>query len=97
MEDGMETMKAVVFHGVSDLRLEEVPRPRATAGQAVLRITATPICGTDVHIVKGEYPVGSGLIQGHEPVGVSAELGEGLEEILSSRRSVPAARNGCDD
>ena len=49
----METMKAVVFNGVNDLRLEEVPRPRAKAGQAVIRITATTICGTDVHIVKG--------------------------------------------
>ena len=38
----METMKAVVFHGVNDLRLEEVPRPRPKAGQAVIRITAKP-------------------------------------------------------
>ena len=76
----MNTMKAVVFHGVNDIRVQEVARPRPKAGEAVIRITATTICGTDVHIVKGEYPVQSGLILGHEPVGVIAELGEGLDD-----------------
>ena len=72
-------MKAVMFRGIYDLRVEEVARPRPRAGQAVIRITATTICGTDVHIVKGEYPVEKGLILGHEPVGVIDELGGGLE------------------
>ena len=76
----MDTMKAVVFRAVDDLRLEEVPKPRAKAGEAVIRILATTICGTDVHIVKGEYTVRAGLILGHEPVGVIDELGEGLED-----------------
>ena len=76
----MQKMKAVVFHGVGDLRVQDVPRPRPKAGEAVIRITATTICGTDVHIVKGEYPVKEGLILGHEPVGVIHELGSGLEE-----------------
>ena len=76
----MEKMKAVVFRGVDELRIEEVARPRPRAGEAVIRITATTICGTDVHIVKGEYPVEKGLILGHEPVGVIHELGEGLED-----------------
>jgi len=76
----MDTMKAVVFHGINDLRLEQVARPRPRAGEAVIRVTATTICGTDVHIVRGEYPVRPGLILGHEPVGVIAELGEGLEQ-----------------
>jgi threonine dehydrogenase-like Zn-dependent dehydrogenase len=76
----MQKMKAVVFRGVGDLRIEDVPRPKPKAGEAVIRITATTICGTDVHIVKGEYPVSEGLILGHEPVGVIHELGSGLEE-----------------
>jgi hypothetical protein len=76
----MHKMKAMVFRGVGDLRLEDVPRPRPNAGEAVIRITATTICGTDVHIVKGEYPVKEGLILGHEPVGVIHELGSGLDE-----------------
>jgi threonine dehydrogenase-like Zn-dependent dehydrogenase len=76
----METMKAVVFRGVNDLRIQEVPKPQPHAGEAVIRIAVTTICGTDVHIVKGEYPVRSGLILGHEPVGVIDALGEGLDD-----------------
>ena len=92
----METMQAVVFHGVGDLRLDEVPRPRPRAGEAVIRITATTICGTDVHIVKGEYPVRPGLILGHEPVGVIAELGEGLdEEYRVGQRVIVGAITPC--
>jgi len=44
----MNTMKAVVFHGVNDIRVEEVARPRPKPGEAVIRITVTTICGTDV-------------------------------------------------
>ena len=71
----MATMRATVFHGVNDIRLDEVVRPRAGVGDAVIRITLTTICGTDLHIMRGEYPVKPGLIIGHEPVGVIEELG----------------------
>jgi len=92
----MNTMKAVVFHGVNDIRIEEVARPRPKAGEAVIRITATTICGTDVHIVKGEYPVRPGLILGHEPVGVIEELGEGLEgEYTAGQRVIVGAITPC--
>ena len=92
----MDTMKAVVFQGVNDLRLEEVPLPRARQGEAVIRITATTICGTDVHIVKGEYPVRPGLILGHEPVGIIHELGEGLEnEYAVGERVIVGAITPC--
>jgi threonine dehydrogenase-like Zn-dependent dehydrogenase len=92
----MNTMKAVVFHGVNDIRVEEVARPRPKAGEAVIRITATTICGTDVHIVKGEYPVRPGLILGHEPVGVIEELGEGLEgEYTVGQRVIAGAITPC--
>jgi threonine dehydrogenase-like Zn-dependent dehydrogenase len=92
----MDTMKAVVFHGVDDIRVEEVARPRPKAGEAVIRITATTICGTDVHIVKGEYPVRPGLILGHEPVGVIEELGEGLEgEYTVGQRVIVGAITPC--
>ena len=76
----MKTMKAVVFKGKDRIAVETVPKPIPKAGQAVIRITATTICGTDVHIVRGEYPVRPGLILGHEPVGVIDELGEGLSD-----------------
>jgi threonine dehydrogenase-like Zn-dependent dehydrogenase len=92
----MQKMKAVVFHGVDDLRVEDVPRPRPKAGEAVIRITATTICGTDVHIVKGEYPVKQGLILGHEPVGVIHELGSGLEEDYTvGQRVIVGAITPC--
>src|ERR1700746_3708710 len=75
----MNTMKAVVFKGKDRIAVEEVPKPSPGPGEAVIRITTTTICGTDVHIVRGEYPVRPGLILGHEPVGVIAELGPGLD------------------
>ena len=92
----MQKMKAVVFHGVNDIRVEDVPRPRPKVGQAVIRITATTICGTDVHIVKGEYPVQAGLILGHEPVGVIHELGAGLEDDYAvGQRVIVGAITPC--
>lgn len=92
----MALMKAVVFRGVNHLVLEERPRPVPRAGEAVIRITATTMCGTDVHIVKGEYPVQPGLILGHEPVGVVEALGEGLEhEYEIGQRVVAGAITPC--
>ncbi|HEU4927112.1 MAG TPA: alcohol dehydrogenase catalytic domain-containing protein [Vicinamibacterales bacterium] len=92
----MDKMKAVVFRAVGDLQIEEVPKPRPRAGEAVIRILATTICGTDVHIVKGEYPVRPGLILGHEPVGVIDELGEGLDdEYRVGQRVIVGAITPC--
>ena len=92
----MHTMQAVVFRGLNDLRVEEVPKPVPKAGEAVIRITATTICGTDVHIVKGEYPVREGLILGHEPVGVIDALGEGLDdEYRVGQRVIVGAITPC--
>jgi alcohol dehydrogenase len=70
----METMKATVFHSANNIRVEEVPQPSAGVGEAVIRITLTTICGTDLHILRGEYAVKPGLVIGHEPVGVIEEL-----------------------
>ena len=92
----MKMMKAVVFRGVGQLKVEEVPRPHAGPGEAVVRITATTICGTDVHIVKGEYPVRPGLILGHEPVGVIDEVGAGIEdEFAPGQRVIVGAITPC--
>jgi threonine dehydrogenase-like Zn-dependent dehydrogenase len=92
----MKTMKAVVFHARDRIAIEEVPRPVAGPGEAVVRITLTTICGTDVHIVRGEYPVRSGLVLGHEPVGVIEELGPGLESSYTvGQRVIVGAITPC--
>src|SRR6185295_9565500 len=89
------TMRATVFHGVGDIRVEEVPRPRPGAGEALIRVTTTTICGTDLHIVRGEYPVRPGLVIGHEPVGVIAELGVGLSGYEIGDRVLVGAITPC--
>jgi alcohol dehydrogenase len=91
----MKNMKATVFHGKNDIRVEEVPRPQAGPGEAVIRITLTTICGTDLHIVRGEYPVRPGLVIGHEPVGVIAELGPGLTGYEIGDRVLVGAITPC--
>ena len=60
----VDTMRATVFHAPQEFHVEEVDRPRPGPGEALIRVTLTTICGTDVHIVKGEYPVRPGLILG---------------------------------
>ena len=89
------TMRATVFHGVNDIRVENVPRPHAGPGDAVIRVTMTTICGTDLHIVRGEYPVKPGLIIGHEPVGVIEELGIGVTGYKIGERVLVGAITPC--
>ena len=55
-------MRALVFQGPNHIALQRVPIPRAGYGEVVTRVTLTTICGTDVHILKGEYPVRPGLV-----------------------------------
>ena len=88
-------MRANVFHGHNQIRVEEVPRPMAGMGEAVIRITLTTICGTDLHILRGEYPVKPGLVIGHEPVGVIEELGEGLTGYDVGDRVLVGAITPC--
>src|SRR5262245_42581549 len=91
----MQKMRAYVFRGINDARIEEVPRPHAGVGEAVIRVTLTTICGTDLHIVRGEYPVKPGLIIGHEPVGVIEELGPGVTGFEIGDRVLVGAITPC--
>jgi len=91
----MQKMRAYVFSGINDARIEEVTRPHAGAGEAVIRVTLTTICGTDLHIVRGEYPVKPGLIIGHEPVGVIEELGPGVTGYELGDRVLVGAITPC--
>jgi threonine dehydrogenase-like Zn-dependent dehydrogenase len=88
-------MKAAVFKGPGRIVLEEKPIPAPGAGEALVRITTTTICGTDVHILKGEYPVAQGLTIGHEPVGVIEALGPGVTGYAVGQRVVAGAITPC--
>ena len=89
------TMRATVFLGPDRIEVREVPRPRAGVGEAVVRTTLTTICGTDVHILRGEYPVRPGLVIGHELVGVIAELGPGVTGYEIGDRVLVGAITPC--
>jgi threonine dehydrogenase-like Zn-dependent dehydrogenase len=91
----MEKMLANVFRGKGDVRVEEVERPRAGAGEVVMRVTLTTICGTDLHIIRGEYPVKPGLVIGHEPVGVISEIGSSVEGYEVGDRVLVGAITPC--
>ena len=89
------TMKAAVFQGKGKIGIREVPRPEPGVGQALVKVTLTTICGTDVHILKGEYPVRAGLIVGHEPVGVIEALGPGVTGYARGDRVIVGAITPC--
>jgi alcohol dehydrogenase len=90
-----KTMKAAVFVRPGVIELQERPVPEIGPGDALVRITTTTICGTDVHILKGEYPVKSGLIVGHEPVGLVAKLGPGVTGYEVGQRVIVGAITPC--
>src|SRR5216683_1141957 len=88
-------MKALVFRGPNEIGIERVPIPKPGPGEAVIRVTLTTICGTDLHILKGEYPVKPGLIIGHEPVGIIHELGVGVSGYKIGERVLVGAITPC--
>src|SRR6202047_564742 len=94
-EETFSTMKALVFYGPGQIGLETVPIPRPRAGEVGIRVTLTTICGTDLHILKGEYPVKPGLIIGHEPVGVIHEIGDGVSGYEVGDRVLVGAITPC--
>jgi len=84
-------MKAAVFVEPNRIVLEDKPIPSIGPRDALLRVTTTTICETDVHILKGEYPVARGLTVGHEPVGVIAELGSAVTGFEIGQRVIAGA------
>ncbi|MDO8270948.1 MAG: NAD(P)-dependent alcohol dehydrogenase [Gammaproteobacteria bacterium] len=85
------TMKAAVFIAPGRIVLEDKPIPEPGPLDALIRITTTTICGTDVHILKGEYPVQPGLIIGHEPVGIIEKLGSAVRGYQEGQRVIVGA------
>jgi threonine dehydrogenase-like Zn-dependent dehydrogenase len=90
-------MKAVVFHGVGDIRLDEVPEPEIKEStDAIVRLTASAICGTDLHIVRGTLSgMKPGTILGHEGVGIVEAIGPGLRNVQVGDRVVIPSTIGC--
>lgn len=84
-------MKAAIFVEPGRIELESKPIPEVGPLDALIRITMTTICGTDVHILKGEYPVASGLTVGHEPVGVIEKLGSAVAGYREGQRVIAGA------
>src|ERR1700726_169210 len=87
----MSKMKAAVFVEPGRIVLEEKSMPDVGPLDALVRITTTTICGTDVHILKGEYPVAKGLTIGHEPVGVIEKLGSAVQGFTEGQRVIAGA------
>ena len=84
-------MKAAVFVDKGRIELADKPIPDVGPNDALVRITTTTICGTDVHILKGEYPVAKGLTVGHEPVGVIEKLGSAVQGYTEGQRVIAGA------
>lgn len=90
-------MKAVVFYGVGDIRLADQPDPRIKERtDAIVRITASAICGTDLHMVRGTLPgMKAGTILGHEGVGIVEELGPDVRHLRTGDRVVIPSTIAC--
>ena len=90
-------MKAIVFHGVGDIRLEEVDDPRIEAPtDAIVKITSSAICGTDLHMIRGSMPgMVEGTIMGHEGVGVIEEVGSSVRNLRPGQRVVIPSTIAC--
>jgi alcohol dehydrogenase len=87
----MTRMRAAIFVEPGRIVLDEKPVPDVGPLDALVRITTTTICGTDVHILKGEYPVQKGLTVGHEPVGVIEKLGSSVAGFEEGQRVIAGA------
>lgn len=90
-------MKAVVFHGVGDIRLDDVKEPKIEEQtDAVVRLTASAICGTDLHFVRGTMtPMVGGTILGHEGVGIVEEVGKDVRNLKPGDRVVIPSTIAC--
>lgn len=91
------TMKALVYHGPGKRAWEDTPRPRIQdPGDAVVRITTSTICGTDLHILKGDLPaVTDGRILGHEGIGVVEQVGPSVSEFHVGDKVIVSCVTAC--
>src|SRR5436309_5075279 len=90
-------MKALVWHGTRDVRCDDVPDPRIEEPtDAIVRITSTAICGSDLHLYEVLGPfIDEGDILGHEPLGVVEEVGSEVTHIKPGDRVVIPFNISC--
>ncbi|WP_263417759.1 zinc-dependent alcohol dehydrogenase [Terriglobus albidus] len=90
-------MKAVIYHGVGNVALEDVPEPKIQKPtDAIVRVTSSAICGTDLHFVRGTFPgMKEGRILGHEAVGIVEEVGKSVRNLRKGDRVVVPSTVGC--
>jgi threonine dehydrogenase-like Zn-dependent dehydrogenase len=90
-------MKAVVFHDIGDVRLENVPEPKIQdQNDAIVRITSSAICGTDLHFIRGTMAgMKKGRIIGHEAVGIVEEVGSAVRNFRKGDRVIVPSTLGC--
>ena len=90
-------MKAVVYQGPGSISVEERPRPRVEQpNEAVVKMVKTTICGTDLHILKGDVPTCTpGRILGHEGIGVIEEVGSGVSQFKNGDRVIISCITSC--
>lgn len=90
-------MKAVIYRGIGDVALETVPEPKLQQPtDAIIRITSSAICGTDLHFIRGTFPgVKEGRILGHEAVGIVEEVGKSVRNFRKGDRVVVPSTVGC--
>ena len=90
-------MRAVVYHGPGQKQLEEVADPKIQEdADVIVRVDAVTICGTDLHILKGDVPeVTPGRILGHEAVGTVVETGAGVKTLSEGNRVLLSCISAC--
>ena len=90
-------MKAIVWHGIGDIRLDDVPEPKIQQPtDAIVRLTASAICGTDLHFVRGTFSgMKEGTVLGHEGVGVVEALGDDVRDLAVGDRVIVPSSIAC--
>lgn len=90
-------MKAVVFHGIGDIRLDNVPEPKIQQPMdAIVRLTSSAICGTDLHMIRGTFTgMKPGTILGHEGIGIVEEIGSNVRNLKVGDRVVIPSTIAC--
>ena len=87
----MTMMKSLIFVEPGKIEIVDKKIPDVGPNDALLKITTTTICGTDIHIFKGEYAVAKGLTIGHEPVGIIEKLGSAVMGYKEGQRVIAGA------